>query len=176
MQEENFLLSKTRTAGQFLFFAAFLALSLFLLSLAGWQTRWIEDSKLFAQPRFWPVVALVIMAAFSALHLWRLKRRRLISLDWQEAKIWAQPLEYVAWFMAYVWTVPVIGYLLASLIFPPLLCYRIGYRDRKLLAASVLFGLATVIVFKSLLSVRIPGGMIYEALPDTLRSFFILYL
>ena len=176
MKDESLLLSKTRTAGQVLFFAGFLAFALLLLSLAGWQTRWVDGTKLFAQPRFWPVVALAIMAAFAALHLWRLKRRRLIALDWQEAKVWVQPLEYLVWFMAYVWAVPIIGYLLASLIFPPLLTYRLGYRDRRLLVASVLFGLATVLIFKGFLSVRIPGAMIYEFLPSAWRSFFILYL
>ena len=43
-----------------------------------------------------------------------------------------------------------------------------------MMLAAVLFGLATVVVFKSFLSVKIPGGMIYEYLPGAIRTFFIL--
>jgi hypothetical protein len=43
-----------------------------------------------------------------------------------------------------------------------------------MLGSAVLVALAVVVVFKSFLSVKIPGGAIYEYLPDALRSFFIL--
>jgi hypothetical protein len=38
------------------------------------------------------------------------------------------------------------------------------------------FAIAVVLVFKGLLSVRIPGALLYEYLPGPLRSFAILYL
>jgi hypothetical protein len=35
-------------------------------------------------------------------------------------------------------------------------------------------GLFIVLIFKTFLEVKIPGGAIYEFLPNTLRSFMIL--
>jgi len=71
-------------------------------------------------------------------------------------------------------TVPIIGYLLATLIFMPLLVFRAGYREKRLLLLSMIIGLTIVVVFKSFLSVKIPGGMIYEYLPDAMRSFMLI--
>lgn len=176
MSDDLQITPRTRTAGQLPFVAGFLAVSLLLLALIGVQTRWIEGTDTVAQPRFWPAVGLGAMAGFSALHLWRMKRRRLAREDRAELRRWAAPLEYALWFMAYVWAVPAIGFLPASLVFAPALTWRAGYRDRAMLAAAAAFAVATVIVFKSLLGVRIPGGALYELLPGALRSFAILNL
>jgi len=35
-------------------------------------------------------------------------------------------------------------------------------------------GFCIVVIFKSFLEVKIPGGVIYEFLPNVLRNFFIL--
>jgi hypothetical protein len=43
-----------------------------------------------------------------------------------------------------------------------------------MLLSSVLIALSIVLVFKTFLEVKIPGGIIYEYLPDTLRNFMIL--
>jgi len=32
-----------------------------------------------------------------------------------------------------------------------------------------------VVIFKSLLQVKVPGGAIYEFLPNVMRSFFLTY-
>ncbi len=83
-------------------------------------------------------------------------------------------LEWAAWFLVYVWLVPIIGYLPMTLIFAPVLTWRMGYRTRLVLWSSVAFGFLVVVVFKSLLQVKIPGGALYEILPGALRNFFIL--
>ncbi len=57
------------------------------------------------------------MVVSFALHLVRMRRRRPDRLDWTEARRWLEPLEYVAWFMAYVLLVPIVGFLPMSLIF-----------------------------------------------------------
>ncbi len=155
---------------------AFVVLSLLLLVLIGQQTQWVAKTKLYAQPRFWPAVALVGMAAFAALHLWRLHRRRSTAEDWREARTWLRPFEFALWFMAYVWAVPIVGFLPASLIFAPALSWRMGYRGPRMLWTAAAFGAAVVVVFKSLLAVKIPGGLVYELLPGALRSFFIVNL
>ena len=162
--------------GQLVFAAAFVLLTVVLLSQIGSQTRWVDNTKFFAQPRFWPAVGFIGMAVLGVLHLAKLPWRRITRFDLAEVKRWAMVAEYVAWFMVYVLAVPVIGYLLATLIFVPALTWRMGYRDRKMLIIGTAFGFCVVVIFKSFLSVKIPGGAIYEYLPSAVRSFFILNL
>ncbi|WP_138069669.1 tripartite tricarboxylate transporter TctB family protein [Sulfitobacter sp. EhC04] len=177
MSIESDLQARTRVAGQAVFILGALGLSLLLLSQITTQTVWIEDAKSFpAQPRFWPGVAIAMMVTSFGLHLLLMRRRRPDRLDWVEARRWLEPLEYVLWFMAYVFLVPVAGFLPMSLIFACALTWRLGYRDAGYFWVAALFAVCTVALFKGLLGVKIPGAAVYDALPGTLRSFFILYL
>ena len=88
---------------------------------------------------------------------------------------WLRALEFAGWFLVYVLVVPVVGYMLSSLAFCSLLTWHLGYRSKNHLMAPALTGLAVVLIFKSMLSVKIPGGQIYEYLPDALRNLMILY-
>ncbi|MEM7319848.1 MAG: tripartite tricarboxylate transporter TctB family protein, partial [Pseudomonadota bacterium] len=96
--------------------------------------------------------------------------------DRQELRKWAVVIEFAGWFMVYVLLVPVIGYLPVTLAFVPALSWRMGYRDRKMLGLSVVFACVVVLLFKTFLGVKIPGGAIYEFLPGAFRGFAILYL
>ena len=80
------------------------------------------------------------------------------------------------YFLIYVVAVPVIGYLPATLLFTFFLTLRAGFHSGKALALSAAFALVTVVVFRGLLHVKIPSGLIYEHLPSSLRSFAMLYL
>lgn len=160
--------------GQLVFALAFVVLSLLLLSQITEQTRWVDKTKFFAQPRFWPAVGLGAMVVLGGLHLIKLPWRRFTRNDQIELRKWASVLEYVVWFMTYVMLVPVVGYLPVTLVFVPLLSWRMGYRNRLMMVSSVVFAFAVVVLFKSVLSVKIPGGAMYEYLPGALRSFFIL--
>lgn len=162
--------------GQLAFALGLLAGSGLLLALIGDQTAWVDDTRLFAQPRFWPAVGLLCMVILGGLHLARLPWRRFTPFDRQEAMKWLTVFEFAVWFMAYVLLVPVMGYLPVTLIFVPALAWRMGYRNQKMLIISGIFAVLVVVVFKSFLSVKIPGGAVYEFLPDALRSFFILNL
>lgn len=176
MDEETDIQARTRTAGQVVFVGAALILTLFLLSQITYQTTWVADESFAAQPRFWPAVAILSMVAGFALQFWQLKRRRPTRLDWAEARRWLEPLEYLGWFMGYVFLVPWIGFLLMSLIFACALTWRLGYRTPFYIWLAAGFAVATVLLFKGFLGVKIPGAALYELLPDGLRSFFILYL
>ena len=92
----------------------------------------------------------------------------------KEGASWLLAFEYFAWFMLYVYATPVIGYLAATVLFLVALTFRVGYRDRRMTIAAVATGFAIVLIFKSFLGVKIPGGAVYESLPDTLRSFMII--
>ena len=162
--------------GQLLFALGFLAVSVLLLSQIGRETVWIEKSKLAAQPRFWPAIGLGMMVLAGGLHLWRLPWKNVTRFDRIEARKWMGVLEFALWFMAYVLVVPILGYLPVTMVFVPALLWRMGYRTRVMLGLGVVFAVAVVILFKGFLSVKIPGGMVYEYLPGALRSFAILYL
>ncbi|MBP0485080.1 tripartite tricarboxylate transporter TctB family protein [Sagittula salina] len=177
MSLETDLRARTRGAGQILFVAAFLGLSVILLSQIAAQTAWIEKARSFAaQPRFWPAVALGTMVVSLALHLWQMTRRRPRREDWQEARRWLEPVEYAGWFMAYVFLVPWIGFLPMSLALACGLSWRLGYRSVRWMALAAAFALGTVLLFKGMLGVKIPGAVLYEALPDGWRGFALQYL
>lgn len=164
-----------RRAGQILFAAAFVVVAIALVIVLPDQTVWKAKTSFFAQPRFWPSVGVIGMAVFGALHLWHQPRRRASRYDLREGRVWITVLEYALWFLVYVWIVPIIGYLPTTLVFAPLLAWRLGYRSPRMLWIAVAFGFAVVVLFKGLLEVRIPGGLIYEYLPGAMRSFFILH-
>lgn len=171
-----------RPPGELLFAAVFVGFALFLASQIGEQTIWARKSKLFAQPRFWPAVSIIGMIGFGLPALgaaWIGFRRRAaferLPKERREAMIWLRAVEFVAWFMVYVFMVPVLGYLICTVAFVPLLAWRMGYRARLMLWAAGATGLGTVLVFKTFLNVKIPGGLIYEYLPGAARSFMIVY-
>lgn len=165
---------KTGRPGSFVFAVLFLLASLFLLSQLGSETAFSARGKLFAQPRFWPAVGVIGMAVFGGLHLLGQVRQRRGGGHLWEAGNWLRSVEYLIWFMVYVFAVPVIGYLPATLIFTVALAFRAGYRSKRMLGAAALTGLCVVLAFKSMLSVKIPGGAVYEHLPDAIRSFVII--
>lgn len=177
MSTESELQARTRVSGQIVFVGAALLVSLVLLSQIPSQTVWIEDAKSFAaQPRFWPAVAIVTMVVTIGLHFWLMKRRRPARADWAEARRWLEPLEYAVWFMVYVFAVPWIGFLPMSIAFAAALTWRLGYRSALYIWLALAFAVGTVILFKGILGVKIPGAALYELLPDTVRSFALQYL
>lgn len=160
--------------GQALFAIVFVVASALLLSQLGNETRWVKKTDFFAQPRFWPAVSVIGMVLFGGLHLWKLPRRGFARVDYTEWLRWFWAIEYVLWFLAYVWLVPLLGYLPMTTLFMVLLSYRLGYRSAKMLWIAAGFGVFVVVLFKGFLDVKIPGAAIYEYLPGALRSFFIL--
>jgi len=161
--------------GQILFAAVFFLISALLLSLIGDQTRYAEGKQFFAQPRFWPAVALGGMVICGGLYLRALPRHRLAREDLREAGRWLGALEWALWFMAYVLAVPKLGYLPVSVAFAVAMTWRLGYRSARWLWTAAIFGVLVVVTFKGFLSVKIPGAALYELFPEAVRSLFILY-
>jgi len=168
-------------AGAKLFAVVSLLLSVFLLSQIGSQAKFSASGNLTAQPAFWPGISLGLMVLFGVGHVvsvWRGGHQN--SDDQTAARIDAgligegfRLVECFIWFMVYVAFVPVTGYLLTTLVFSLLFARRSGYRTPRMLLASIIMGLVVVLVFKTFLGVKIPGGAIYEFLPAALRNFMI---
>jgi hypothetical protein len=169
------LFKRYRRPGDLVFAVAFLALAIFLLSQLGNQTQWVARTKLFAQPAFWPAISLAAMALFAILHLVGSILSPRIEGRWVEVGFWARSLEYACWFMAYVLIVPLLGYLLSTLLFTVTLALRAGYRDFNYLLAAAAAGLGVVLIFKTFLQVKVPGGKLYEILPEAMRAFMLTY-
>ncbi len=170
------MFQRYRRPGNFFFASAFLAVSLTLLSQLGNQVSWLSSTKWSSQPALWPAIAVIGMTVFAVLNWISSLVSPRIEGRWEEVAVWLQSLEFVVWFMAYVVAVPRAGYLPSTIAFAFILTLRMGYRSRKMFAASVLTAIAVVVVFKSFLQVRVPGGQVYEYLPDALRSFMLTYL
>jgi hypothetical protein len=162
-------------AATVVFAIVFLILSLLLLAQIGGETKFSPRGKLFAQPRTWPAIGIGGMVIFS-LGLVASRFRSGVAGAMPEMTLWARSLEYLGWFMLYVVLVPVIGYLPATVLFATVLALRLGYRNPTTLLLAALLGAVVVLVFKAGLSVRIPGGAVYDYLPDALRNFMIVNL
>ena len=114
------------------------------------------------------------MLIFAALQLLGSISSRRSDGRKSEILFWGRSIEFALWFLLYVNLVPVTGYLPTSILFMLGLTCRLGYRGIRMYAIAVATAFGIVVVFKTLLQVKIPGGQIYEYLPDAMRHFMIL--
>lgn len=170
------LFRRDRRPGDLVFAYFFLGFCLFLLFNLRDQAQWLDNAKTVAQPAFWPTVAVVGMTLFAGLHLVGSLVSPRIPGRLKEGAFWLRSGEYVVYFLIYVWSVPIIGYLLSTIVFAVFLTIRLGYRSKQALGFAALFGFAVVLVFRAGLQVKIPPGQIYEYLPDAIRTFAMVYL
>lgn len=169
------LFKRYRRPGDIVFAWAFLLMGAVLLFQIVDQTAWRSGNPLFAQPRFWPAVSLGAMTAFAAFHLLGSALSERISGRWREVLTWAASLEYAGWFIAYALAVPYTGYLLTTVAFAVALALRAGYRRAAMLVAAGVSAICIVVLFKTVLRVNLPSGLIYEGLSDGLRQFMLTY-
>lgn len=164
-----------RKPGELLFCMAFLVFGGVLLALIGQETTWLNGKGLAAQPRTWPAISLGGMFLFALVNWYRASKVMRTPGRWQEASVWIRSIEYMGWYLVYVFSVPVIGYLLATLIFCLSLTWRVGYRSRLMFISAAGFAVFVVLFFKTFLNVKIPGGAIYDLLPEGLRYIMFRY-
>lgn len=158
------------------FFIALLShlFALFLIASLPFQVTWVENVKIFAQPAFWPSVAIFGMAIFSGLHLLGAILSERLPGRLEEVLVWVRALEYAGWFLAYVAMVPLAGYLFATIAFCVLMTLRLGYRSAGWIFAAVAFAFVVVVLFKGVLQVNIPSGAWYDRLPEGAVRNFIM--
>ena len=167
-------------AGDLVFVMLVLFIVLALLVSIPFETKWFDGIPLVKQPRFWPTFCIVGMTFFAmpySIQVWRNYKFQLgqVQGELNELSSWLRPLEYVLYFVLYVWSVPLTGYLLSTLLFFSLLTIRAGYRSFLMFWVSLATGFGIVVVFKSLLQVKISSGAIYDYLPDSWGTFFMIY-
>ncbi len=157
---------------------AFLVALVFLI-LFPFQIQVFDELAFHKQPGLWPLISLVgmlIFGFFQVVQYWLNKEMLSEPGFVSESVVWVKALEYAGWFMAYVYLVPATGYLPTTLFFAAMLTWRLGYRSFRMIGSAVLAGLVIVVLFKSFLQVKIPGGAVYQFLPDATRNFMIQYL
>lgn len=168
------LFKRYRRPADLVFATGFFLFSLFLLFSLPFQTQWVDRTALFAQPGFWPGIAVILMTLFGAAHLVGALVSTRIPGRLAEVRYWARALEFVVWFMLYVAIVPLAGYLPSTVVFCNVLAYRLGYRGYRAFLAATVFAIVVVVFFKSFLQVRIPAGALYQYLPPDLRTLFMI--
>lgn len=169
------LFKRYRRPGDLYFSVAFLLFSVLLLFSLPSQNTWASNTKLFAQPAFWPYAAVTSMVFFAVLHLISAVVSPALEGRWKEMWFWLRSVEYAGWFMIYVLTVPQLGYLPSTVLFAVILTFRLGYRSAKVMLSAAAFGCVVVLIFKTFLQVKVPGGALYELLPTAMRSFMLTY-
>ena len=167
-------------AGDLVFAILMLFIVMVLLVSIPFETKWFDGVPLVKQPRLWPTFCIVGMALFGvpySIQIWRNYKFQLgeVQAELNELSSWLRPLEFVFYFVLYVWSVPLVGYLLSTLLFFSLLTIRAGYRTLLMFWVSLATGFGIVVVFKSLLQVKVASGAIYDYLPDGWATFFMIY-
>lgn len=170
------LFKRERRPGDLVYAVVSFVMALMLVPMLPSQAKFLDHGDFVAQPGFWPLVAVVMMVVFGAAQLVMTFTAPKLPGRWQEVWFWVRSLEYVFWFTMYVALVPMLGYLPSTVIFALLMVFRLGYRSRGAFAAAAGLGVLIVVIFKAGLGVHIPAGEIYQYLPPSLRTVFIVYL
>lgn len=171
--------SASSSGARVLFGACALVIAVVLAGMAPAELTWKAGRELTRQPGFFSILSIGGMLAFGLVWLvftWREAASERMNGALEELFNWCRAAEYAGWFLLYVFLAPWIGYLVGTIVFSVALTFRLGYRSKKMLTAAALFAFFTVVIFKSFLAVKIPGGVVYEYLPDSIRNFMILYL
>ena len=129
------------------------------------------------------LVALLILAPAALANLVlslraaaQRRRQRLPNRTAYELEMWVRALEYVAYFFAYTAAVLTFGYLLSTLAMALFLTFRLGYRTWRWMGLAFVTALAIVLIFKTLLEIKITNNIwLYNLLPEAWGGFMKTY-
>ena len=161
-------------------FGAYLMHQLGITELDGRVARF---GKILKQSWVAPLLCLLIFVPTAiwnlrnSLFVYRWRRRfQLPTSASYELEQWFKALEFVGYFILYTVTVPILGYLLSTLLLGVFLTWRLGYRSPKWMVTSLAASFAVVVVFRSFLQIKTPGNIwLYDFLPVTVKSFMLSY-
>ena len=86
---------------------------------------------------------------------------------------WLQPLEYLAYYAAYLFALQHLGYGPATFLFVMFLLWRTGMTEPRWILAGTGFVLGMMLVFRVGLGVWMPAPAVYDIFPDALRIALI---
>ncbi|TYC69058.1 tripartite tricarboxylate transporter TctB family protein [Stappia sp. BW2] len=165
---------RERRPGDLVFAVAFLVLAALAAAALPSQAKFLGNKEFVSEPGFWPLIGVGMMLLFGGFHLITTLNAPRLPGRLKEVLLWGRSLEYVAWFVVYVFAVPYLGYLPGTVAFAVALSARLGFRSWQELGLAAVFAVAVVLVFKTGLGVKLPGGAIYQYLPPSLRSTFMV--
>ncbi|WP_299142751.1 tripartite tricarboxylate transporter TctB family protein [uncultured Tateyamaria sp.] len=122
------------------------------------------------------LAVLVPAALWNLYAAWRAQRWRTRfgqpTAVGYEMSQWLRALEFVGWFVGYTLLVPVLGYLVSTLLMGTLLPWRMGYRGAQWMGICLAASFAIVLVFRTGLQIRTPVNIwLYDQLPQRLETF-----
>ena len=158
----------------------FATISTGLLAMIGVATK-ANSKGWWTQPWLMPAIALGILAAANLITLWRevsdLRRRppspQEAAEGWTALLGWLRPLEFLAYYAAYVWAIQHAGYFGSTLIFVLFLLWRVGLRAPRWILSGIALSVFMVGVFRLGLGVWMPAPELYELFPGALRMALI---
>lgn len=118
------------------------------------------------------VPAVLLNLRLSVTSLQR-KLRQHMPLRWRyEMAQWARALEYIGYFILYTLGVPLLGYLLSTLLMGTYLTYRLGYRTWRWTGIALLTSCSVVLLFRTGLQIKTPVNIwLYNQLPENIAIF-----
>lgn len=161
-------------------FGTYLAYQFGLADIEGRVTRL---GRILKQSWVAPMLCLLVLVPAALWNLraswaetaWR-KRFLLPTSATFEAAKYLAALEYVAYFIGYTLIVPVLGYLVSTLLLGTYLTWRLGYRSARWMGIGLISSFAVVVLFRSLLQIKTPISIwLYDQFPDALRVFMLTY-
>ncbi|WP_315898854.1 tripartite tricarboxylate transporter TctB family protein [Tateyamaria omphalii] len=104
-------------------------------------------------------------------HAWRKRFKQSTAVTYELGQ-WLRALEYVAWFVAYTLLVPVLGYLVSTVLLGTLLPWRLGYRGVRWMGICLAVSFTIVLVFRTGLQIKTPVNIwLYDQLPQGMETF-----
>ncbi len=161
-------------------FGTYMAYQFGLADIEGRVTRF---GRILKQSWVAPMLCLVIFVPAALWNLraswketaWR-KRFLLPTSAYFELTKYVAALEYVAYFIGYTLIVPILGYLVSTVLLGSFLTWRLGYRSLRWTLIGIASGFAVVIVFRTLLQIKTPVSIwLYDQLPSGMRAFMLTY-
>ncbi len=160
--------------------AGYLAHQMGLVELEGRVTRF---GRILKQSWVIPMLCLLLLIPAAAWNCWNARAvhrwRQRFLLPTNARYEWSQyvaALEYAAYFIVYTLAVPVLGYLLSTMILGTFLTYRLGYRSGRWILISMATSFVIVLIFRSGLQIKTPLNIwAYDQLPTALRAFMLTY-
>ncbi|MEM6373384.1 MAG: tripartite tricarboxylate transporter TctB family protein [Pseudomonadota bacterium] len=173
----------------------------FFFSQTGWEDRklpanmaryWMDQfgvtapegrvsrlGRILKQSWVAPLMCLCILVPAALWNLrgawrgqvWRKRYKQPTALG-HELTQWLRALEFVGWFVVYTALVPVLGYLMATLLLGTGLPWRLGYRGARWMGICLATSFTIVLIFRTGLQIRTPVNIwLYDQFPPAVETF-----